>query len=282
MTDAPRRPEHHDPSAPWVRAHVEAGRRAWPELALDAEVAARHVAERADDGPLPIEHAPDLYLACACAHGVGGAVEAFERTFASDLDAALSRVAPAGAARDDARQALRMKLLVAEAGKLARIEAFAGRAPLKRWLAAAAVRLALNLRRNMADKPHDLFSSALGEAAGKQRAPELDYVRANYKAEFEEAVRTALRALSARDATLLRLHLEERLGIDALATMYKVGRSTAARWMQAARAALEAGVRKELLDRLKLTPSELDSLAGALLSQLEVSVLGILKEEQRT
>ncbi len=280
MTDSPSAPKRHDPSARWVRAHVDAGKSAWPGLALDADVAARHVAERADDDALPIEHAADLYLACACTHGVAGAAEAFERTFASDLDAALSRVAPSGAARDDARQALRVKLLVAEEGELPRISAYAGRAPLKRWLAAAAVRLALNLRRNMADKPHDMFSSALGQNAGEARAPELDYVRANYKTEFEEAVRTALRALSSRDATLLRLHLEERLGIDALATMYKIGRSTAARWLQAARAALEAGVRTELHERLNLTPSELESLAGALLSQLDVSVIGILKEER--
>ena len=266
-----------DPSADWVRAYVETGRRAWPCLTLDADVAARHVAERAEAEPLPVEHAADLYLACACAHGVPGAVEAFERTFASDIAAALARVVPAGAARDDAMQALRVKVLVAEEG-LPRIAAYAGRAPLKRWLASTAVRLALNVRRNMADGPHDALSSAVGQESTGRRAPELTYLRARYTADFEAAVRVALRALSPRDATLLRLHLEQRLGIDALGTMYKVGRSTAARWLQAARGALADGVRRELYEKLALAPSELESVAAALLSQLDVSVVDILNE----
>lgn len=262
--------------AAWVRAYVEAGRAAWPDLKLDAALAEQHAIQRADDGdPLPLEHAADLYLACACAHGVQGAALALERRFSSDVDAALARVVREAVARDDAKQALRVKLLVAEGDALPRIASYAGRAPLKRWLAATALRLALNMRRNMADRPHDELPSTLGVAGA---AAELAYVRTRYKAEFEDAVRAALRALSPRDATLLRLHLEERVGIDALGAMYRVGRSTAARWLQAARAALEDGVKKELHVRLRVTPAELESLAGELLSQLEVSVVGILRE----
>src|SRR5947207_3096635 len=82
-----------DPDAGWVRAHVDAGRLAWPALALDATVAAQHVARHAEGAePLPIEHAGDLYLACACAHGVAGAAQAFEKRYAGDLDASLARV----------------------------------------------------------------------------------------------------------------------------------------------------------------------------------------------
>lgn len=275
---APSTPAPPAPLLEWVRAHVEAGRQAWPDLALDVALATRHVEERGQNEPLPIDHAADLYLACACAHGVAGAVDAFERRFASDLDGALARVASNAAARDDAKQALRVRLFVAEDGTLPRIAAYAGRAPLKRWLAATAVRIALNLRRNMADRPHDMFSSSIVRDVGGHRPPELAYVRARYKTEFEDAVRAALRALSPRDATLLRLHLEQRLGIDALGAMYGVGRSTAARWLQAARATLEESIKKELREKLGLTPSELESLAGELLSQLEVSVVAILNE----
>jgi RNA polymerase sigma-70 factor (ECF subfamily) len=138
------------------------------------------------------------------------------------------------------------------------------------------VNAALNLRRNKADRPHDELPSAL--ARGGARAPEISYLRGRYKAEFEAAIRTALRGLGPRDATLLRLHLEQRIGIDQLAVMYKISRATAARWMQRARAALEDGVRAELREKLKLTTSEFDSLAGALLSDLEVSVLAVLGE----
>jgi RNA polymerase sigma-70 factor (ECF subfamily) len=103
-------------------------------------------------------------------------------------------------------------------------------------------------------------------------------LRTRYKTQFEDAVRNALRALPVRDATLLRLHLEQRMGVDALATMYKVGRSTAGRWLQAARAAVEERVKEELRDNLGLSASEFESIAAQLLSQLEVSVIAVLNE----
>lgn len=96
---------------------------------------------------------------------------------------------------------------------------------------------------------------------------------------FETAIERALTRLSVRDRTLLRLHLAERLSIDALGAMYSVSRATAARWLAAARGALAQGVRDDLRARLHIPDSELDSLIAVVRSQLDVSVLRRLSED---
>src|SRR5947199_2918002 len=75
---------------------VAEGRAAWPDLAVAAkdlvEFVARQVtpdlAEAALDGLRPA----DLYLACACARGIAGAVAAFDREYMREVDIALARM----------------------------------------------------------------------------------------------------------------------------------------------------------------------------------------------
>ena len=75
---------------------VAEGRAAWPDLAVDARVVVEFVArqltaEMADaalDGLRPA----DLYLACACARAVPGAIEAFDRDYMREVDIALARM----------------------------------------------------------------------------------------------------------------------------------------------------------------------------------------------
>src|SRR5437588_331898 len=93
------------------------GRVAWPDLALPAPVLVQHVAERVRAAPgedllraLRALHAEDLYLACACLNGVGGALGAFERYGFAQLPAQLAHVAPTPTLLDEVGQVLRQTL----------------------------------------------------------------------------------------------------------------------------------------------------------------------------
>jgi RNA polymerase sigma-70 factor (ECF subfamily) len=261
-------------------ALYEAGRAAWPGVAVEAAAFARYLAERAvpPRASLPdVQVAADVYLACACAGSAPGAVAAFDRHFAEAIGRAIESVDGSPAFVDEARQVVRERLFVSTAGALPKIAEYGGRAPLRMWLRAVAVRASLNLRRGKADRAHDALDGdddhELGDAD-----PDIALLKAQYKADFEAAVRAAIARLSPRERTILRLHVMDGLGVGALGVHYGVGRSTAARWLAAAREALRLYTRAELTARLRLTPSEIESLAGLVLSQLEISTRGLLRE----
>ena len=104
-------------------------------------------------------------------------------------------------------------------------------------------------------------------------APELALLKAQYKVEFEAAIRTALAALGDRDRTILLMHLVDGVTLPRLALLQGVSRATVARWLASARDALHDGTREALRAHVKLSDSEYASLAGLVRSQLELSVI---------
>jgi RNA polymerase sigma-70 factor (ECF subfamily) len=66
------------------------------------------------------------------------------------------------------------------------------------------------------------------------------------------------------------------MSIDRLAAVYNVGRSTAARWLAAARETLLDEARREVHARIGATPSELRDLGPDLQSVLHVSLVRLL------
>ena len=73
----------------------------------------------------------------------------------------------------------------------------------------------------------------------------------------------------------------EGLSIDEIGALFKVHRSTVARWIAGARQAVLAGARLRLRDELGLSAGEFDSLAGVVRSQLDLSVAKILVKSRR-
>src|ERR1043166_7686625 len=73
-------------------------REAWPELSVEGELFARHLAQHCPKEE-PLEpwlatlHAADLYLALACAAGDPKALAAFEAGYVAQVPAYLARVA---------------------------------------------------------------------------------------------------------------------------------------------------------------------------------------------
>jgi RNA polymerase sigma-70 factor (ECF subfamily) len=261
-------------------AFHEAGRAAWPTLEVEGEALCRWLAERASPPAASLPDAGlagDAYLSCACVEDAPGAVVAFDRAFAPLIARVVARVDRSPAFVEDASQVIREKLFVAAPGASAKIAEYAGRSPLRAWVRAVAVRAALNLRRGKASSDHDAIETddrrLLVSASGD---PEVRLAKARYKAAFEEALRAAVARLSAKNRTLLRLHLVDGLSIDVLGARYRVGRSTAARWLSSARAELREHTRAEL--EARLGPADLTSVADLVRSQLELSARGLLGE----
>jgi RNA polymerase sigma-70 factor, ECF subfamily len=254
----------------------ELGRAAWPEVDLEPSVFERYFARHATGEPLPAPaRAADLYLACACAYGVDGAFAAFERALAGDMARAVASIDSSHAFVEEILQATRERILVRKGGEPAKIADYAGRASLRSWLRAVAVRCAISQRRRKAEQRHTPFAVENDRRLAKG-GPEFDYLRGRYKDVFEEAVGRAIEQLPSKQRMLLRLNLVDGMSVDKLAAIYKVGRSTAARWLANARHALLEQARRELHTKLQLTSTELESLAGDMRSQLEVSILRLL------
>lgn len=251
---------------------LAAGREAWPTIDLTPEVVAAHLDAHAKRGNVVMpEHATDFYLACACASGNEAAARVLDEIVRTGLVKAVARIDARPAFVDDALQALRVKLLMGDSPK---IGTYSGKSALRKWLGTAAVRTALNLQRGKENEKREGLTSTIGQDVA--RGPELAYVRERYRDAFEGALRAALGQLSERERVLLRMNVVERMGVDRLARVYGCGRSTVARWLATARDNVLVIVRAQLRDQLGVTPSEVESLAAALRSDLDVSMARLL------
>jgi RNA polymerase sigma-70 factor, ECF subfamily len=266
---------------------VETSRTTWPKVMVDAEAYVRHLAKHLRDEPhlegaLRIIRGPDLYLACACAQGDKEAILALDRGFLREVDSALARMRLDRSTVDEVKQIVREKLLVTDGG-IPKIADYAGRGPLDVWLRVVAVRAAVSLLR--ARDPigkgsgDTVADEALLRAASSSNDPELDLIKARYAGEFKAALEGALRSLPTKERTTLRLHFVDGLNIDQIGTIFRVHRSTVARWIARSREQLLEEVRRVLTTELRLTPTEFQSLMGDVESRLHLSLHRLLESE---
>jgi RNA polymerase sigma-70 factor (ECF subfamily) len=107
--------------------------------------------------------------------------------------------------------------------------------------------------------------------------PEVDYLRMRYKSEFEEAVRDALAALPDRDRLLLRLTAVSGMSHEQIANIYKVNQSTVSRWIARARAEVLEATERSVCRKLGVKRDEFMSLAGLLVSRIDLSISRVLE-----
>jgi RNA polymerase sigma-70 factor (ECF subfamily) len=263
-------------------AIVDEGRAAWPEFTVDpaavvefvAHQATADLAEAALDGLRPA----DLYLACACALQLPGALEAFDRDYMREVDIALSRMRIGAPRLSDVKQLVRQRLFVGggtagqptSAGKIAE---YGGRGDLRRWVRSVAVRTCLNeLRRGKREVLID-DDQIIAQHAIAVDDPELDYMKRTYAAEFKTAFGDALHQLGGREQTLLRYHHVDGLNIDEIGAIYRVHRVTAFRWLEKAKELLVRSTLDTLRARLQLPAGELDSVLRMIRSQIHLSLV---------
>ena len=180
----------HDADSEALRAttkrRFEAGHSAWPQLDLEFETFAQYFLRHATVSVLPKEeYAADMYLACACAHGVEGSLAIFEETLARDIARAAGSIDSSAAFVDDALQATRERLFVRKDGEPSKISDYAGRSSLRSWLCAIAVRWAISQRRRVGERRSESFAAENDKRLAKG-GPEFEYLRARYKDAFEK------------------------------------------------------------------------------------------------
>ncbi|MGE0551663.1 MAG: sigma-70 family RNA polymerase sigma factor [Kofleriaceae bacterium] len=252
---------------------------AWPTVRVEPKRYMTYLAERVSgDGSVAEAlgrlRTSDLWLACACAVGDTAALTAFEETYGIDVEATLAAQGVPSHIADEARQIVRTKLFVASEGAEPTIARYSGRGDLRAWARATTVRAAIDLirktRREVGEVPD----------ANEQMTeldPELGRLRNQYGEQFRVAFSEAFVALPKRDRTILRYRFVDDLDIDAIGAIYRVHRSTAARWLQQIRERLRDDTLDRLAAALSLTLEELSSILRFIGSQLDVSISSALR-----
>ena len=294
--EQPAGPLPFDVTDPRVVSAVYAAQSQHPTLTLSSQVFAQVLVGRvqqlaksggAIDDVLSQLAVADLYLACACAQQLPAALAIFEATCLAPLSRAIAQIDPSPAFVDEVLQQVRERLLCVDAAagredpeptKPPRIAGYMGLGPLRRWVRAAALRLALNLRRaERTSWAQPAEPGSLAEVAAAQIDPELALIKARYRPAFKAAFANAVCSLSSRERNVLRLHLIEGLVAEQIGQVYGVHRVSVARWLGQLRGRLLDETRKQLHASLSLSSQELDELYGLLDSQLTLSISRLLK-----
>jgi RNA polymerase sigma-70 factor (ECF subfamily) len=219
------------------------------------------------------ERAGDLAIAFASTKRDPIALKALDAVVTSATARAVARIDSSPAFVDLVAQEVRTRFLV---GERPRIAEYTGQASLATWLRTAAVRVALNLKRGMPQQPHDALSSTIGATVVE---PELAVLRESYRDDFEAALRTALTRLPARERAALCLNVRDGMSSEKIAVFYRVSRATAKRLLAKARETLAVETRRELQARVRLTASEVESVARAMVDEVDVSVARLLADD---
>jgi RNA polymerase sigma-70 factor, ECF subfamily len=265
----------------WAASAIERGREAWPGFAVAPEEMARVAMARPASAPvdsaasaLDALDVTELYIAIACARGDRIALGQFHARYFEPVVASLSRMGLGGAQRDDIWQTICDRLFVSHSGELPRILRYAGGGELRGLVRVAATRLALNwLQRERGySRPNDWIDRL---PAGHSD-PELHAIKLQHRCELKEEMEAAIASLSARERMILRLHLVERMGIDAIAALCTIHRATAARSIARAKESLTGRVRARLMMRWKMADADMSTLKVLVDSQLDLSLKRLL------
>jgi len=249
------------------------------DVALPVEEFLRFVGERATGLAtqwlleLP---AIDLYLACACGRGDAAAITAVEARYFPAVAAILREKLGGAALVDEAMQRMREHLFVAKADARPRILDYRGRGALSKWLTITAMRAGLRAVRET-KRETGLQDVQLGRIVDAAGDVELVHLRQRYEPEFKQAFAEAFAELSSRERNLLRNNVLDGLGVEAIAELHNVNKSTVSRWLSRARTQLTKQTRAILRTRLRITASEAESILRLLADQHELTLQTVLR-----
>lgn len=260
-----------------------AARDAWPDLDVGAARFAAHLGRVAGQADDPVEAVrelatSDLYLACAALEGSERALALFEVHTFGEVQAAAAALRASEADVDEAKQAIRTQLFVADGPRDAAIAEYAGRGSLRGWVRVIASRELLKMRRRR-QKDIPLEDHILHEMTTQPDAA-IARLKDAYRAQVADALREALRRLDTRERLLLRYNLCDQLSIDDIGAIFEVHRATAARWLTKARSSLVELTKEQLAVLLSVEPGEADSILRLVQSQLDVSLERRLRDDE--
>lgn len=261
------------------------GKAAWPSLALPMPLFVRHVAERTSQASswsdlqaaLGNLSMTGLYLACACVHGVGEALQRFDLTVIQRIPAFLASMRVTNSFAEDVQQEVRRKLLIAVDDNPPGIAAYSGRGELANWVRAAAVRTALSMRRNK-NEQHERDDGSLAERMTEYTEdPAIESMKRQYGPAFKRVIQQAISELPPDSRTLLRMYYVDGVTTTQLGALYSLNQSNMSRKLIKIRSELFQAARRQLRAELRLSDSAFEELSALVLSQLDLSLSRILK-----
>ncbi len=276
---AARAPSERGALEALVPARMAEARAAWPGLVVDEAAFGAHLLACVDEAAPSLAAAlesvrlDDLYLAFACAEGDARALAAFARAFAPEYAAVSSQVQAARISPDDLAQMLGARLFSQPSPK---IRDYTGQGKLRNWVRVAAVRLCVDASRKQSGRERPMAPEQVPEVVDVGADPELAFLKREHREQMRAAFEEAAGELSPEDRNLLRHHHTRGMSIDQLAAAHGIHRATAARRLQRARELLLEGTRRRLMDRLRVSERELDSVVRAAESQFHVTLERVL------
>jgi RNA polymerase sigma-70 factor (ECF subfamily) len=200
----------------------------------------------------------ELALARACALGDADALRVLHDRYLSQLPGYLRRFDPEVAR--DAYQRFCERLLVATPARPPGIATYAGHGALMAWLRVGVTRQALNERRDQDRREQTLADDPVAEGA----LPELSFIRAQHRGDFDLAFVSAIASLDKRERTILKMCYVDRLSLERIGRIYGVDKSSVSRWLSEARSTLKVNTRAQLKDELRIADVTCDELVAQL------------------
>lgn len=211
----------------------------------------------------------DVLLAAACARGDPAAIALFERSYFTHAVRALRKMGLTASLADDIVSWMRFEVFARDGKPL--VATYSGRGDLGSWVRSVAVHEGL---KRVKRQRREVEPDAAAEIP--VAAVELGLSRGAHGKEFTRALKACFRELSVEQRNLLRQYFLDGLTIDALAKLYSIHRSTAARRVDAARAELVGKVKAQLQRDLGMSSHTVEEVIT--LSNLDESLNGLLRK----
>lgn len=261
-------------SEPWLDTEasviLSGARAAWPALPLKAEEFARFLAERFESPhDVPRDTLGDLFLACACAGNVPGALQAFRERMFPVVVLALRPFDESEAFAEEVFQRLSGSLFVSAIPAQGKITRYRGQGSLAGFVATSARRIALRLS---TDSARFQGEAELVHHFSQFEEQETSLLKLRYRDTFNRALAVALRGLSRRERLVLRMNLVERVSTTRIAAIYRVSQPTVSRWIQRSAKNIFAAVKGLVCDELAIDTRELESLLLLVRSQIDITI----------
>lgn len=253
----------------------------WPQFKVSAEYYAGYLLSKIKIDETDIEtfltevDHTELYLACGCIAQDSAALEAFWIHY-MNIAAPLRRMGIGSAAVDDIRQRVGERLLVSGDSELPQIGRYSGQGDLQALVYVSAYRMALNLLKK---KEHERPIEDQLDIPIAGFDPELAAIQKQFVPQFKEAFQDAIRMLTPRDRTILRLRFVDGVAVEKIALIYRVHRVSASRWFSTIHENLRAKTLELLGERLAVPSDELTSMVMLVDGEMSMSLPRILASD---
>jgi RNA polymerase sigma-70 factor, ECF subfamily len=260
-----------------LRERVESAMAELPGVKLELAAALDFVTGKlpraADEAAAALErlHVKDVLLSYACLRQEPAALRLFDTEVLPRVLPVVQRIDQSPAFADEVLQRLRLALLMGVGDSKPKLEGYAGRASLVTWLRTVALSTALNLV-TRERTPREENEEELHQLAAPGGDTELLFIKANHRADFKAVFAQAIAGLDAQARNVLRMRFADGLTLQEIGNVFRVHASTVLRWIDTSREQIVEKTRAGLAERLKLTPTEIDSMIDLLRSDLDISV----------